>query len=333
MKKDIKFFLGKSSLLAGIIAFASLTTATAHIISCTPPPSGIVGWWPGEGNVADIIGGDNGTLSASGATYAAGEVGQGFRLDGTNGYVQIPDSAALRPTNITVEAWVWLDPNVNATGSAGEYIIFKRNTWTYLYEGYALAQYQGHFEFLATSQGNQVIAISTTVVQRGTWYHVAGTYDGNTLTIYVNGVADGSAVAGFALDYDTLPVYLGASGQPAPNQGMLAGIIDEPSIYNRALASNEIAAIYNAGSAGKCTPIPVVSSVPAIYNFAPASGTNGTTVTISGTNFSPTAAANIVYFGAVQANVVSASPTSLVVTTPACATYGPITVTVGGLVA
>ncbi|MDR3456038.1 MAG: immunoglobulin domain-containing protein [Verrucomicrobiae bacterium] len=297
--------------------------------SCTPPPAGIVGWWPAENNVTDIIGGDNGVLSASGATFAAGEVGKGFRLDGTNGYVQIPDSAALRPTNVTVEAWVWLDPAV--TGSAGEYIIFKRNTRTSLYEGYSLAQYMGHFQFSATRNGNQVSANSTTVIQRGTWYHVAGTYDVNTLTVYVNGVAEASAVAGFALDYDTLPVYFGTSGEPAPNRGMLTGVIDEPSIYNRALASNEIAAIYLAGAAGKCTSVPVASAVPAIYNFAPAAGFNGTVVTLSGTNFSSTLAANIVYFGAVRATVTAASPASLTVTVPTGATYAPITVTVGGL--
>src|SRR5207245_2639868 len=36
------------------------------------------------------------------------------------------------------------------------------------------------------------------------------------------------------------------------NEGRFKGLIDEVSIYNRALASNEIAAIYAAGNAGKC---------------------------------------------------------------------------------
>ena len=75
------------------------------------------------------------------------------------------------------------------------------------------------------------------------------------------------------------------------------------------------------------------TGVPAIFNFAPASGTNGAVLIISGVNFSPIAASNIVYFGAVQANILAASPTSLVVVVPAGATFGPITVTVGGLMA
>jgi hypothetical protein len=74
-------------------------------------------------------------------------------------------------------------------------------------------------------------------------------------------------------------------------------------------------------------------AVPAITGFSPISGAVGTSVTISGTNFSPVAASNIVYFGAVQAAATVASPTNLVVTVPAGAIYAPITETVNGLTA
>jgi uncharacterized repeat protein (TIGR01451 family) len=73
--------------------------------------------------------------------------------------------------------------------------------------------------------------------------------------------------------------------------------------------------------------------VPVIASFTPQSGTVGTTVTLSGYNFSPTTSANIVFFGGVQAIVVSASPTSLQVTVPVGATFAPIAVTVNGLTA
>src|SRR5208283_1896179 len=75
------------------------------------------------------------------------------------------------------------------------------------------------------------------------------------------------------------------------------GDIDEISLYSRALAAGEIQAIYNAGSAGKCTT--TSTAVPVISSFAPASGASGTVVTISGTNFSASVPADIVYFGAV----------------------------------
>jgi len=72
---------------------------------------------------------------------------------------------------------------------------------------------------------------------------------------------------------------------------------------------------------------------PTITSFTPTFGPVGTSVTISGTNFSTTAANNIVWFGAVKATVISATSTQLTVTVPTGATYQPITVTVNGLTA
>ena len=70
---------------------------------------------------------------------------------------------------------------------------------------------------------------------------------------------------------------------------------------------------------------------PAIQSFSPLSAVPGSTITISGSGFSTTPAANIVYFGAVKATVTSATPSTLQVTLPAGATPAPISVTVSGL--
>jgi Concanavalin A-like lectin/glucanases superfamily/Immunoglobulin domain len=262
-------------LVLGAVAFFSLNSAFADLsvpastLSCVPPPSGLVGWWPAGGSANDVIGGDNGTLEG-GATFAAGEVGQGFRFDGTNGFVQIPDADALKPTNVTVEAWVWLDPSL-PSGRGGEQIVFKKNTWSAWFEGYSLLKgtidngdgtYSDRFQFCISRYGDQVAINSQTIAQRGVWYHVAATYDGNRSVLYVNGVAEASATPGFALDYDSTPVFIGTSGTWPPYLSMFGGIIDEVSIYNRALSSNDIAAIYRTGSAGKCQPSPS-SCVPA----------------------------------------------------------------------
>jgi len=72
---------------------------------------------------------------------------------------------------------------------------------------------------------------------------------------------------------------------------------------------------------------------PTITSFSPASGPVGTSVTISGTNFTTTPANNIVFFGAVRATVNTATSNSLTVTVPVGATYQPITVTVSSLTA
>lgn len=72
---------------------------------------------------------------------------------------------------------------------------------------------------------------------------------------------------------------------------------------------------------------------PVITSFTPSSAFLGSNVVISGLNFSPVASNNIVFFGAVRAVVTASTPTSLIVTVPAGATFGPITETVNGLTA
>lgn len=66
---------------------------------------------------------------------------------------------------------------------------------------------------------------------------------------------------------------------------------------------------------------------PAISSFSPASGTAGTEVTITGTNFSTVPANNAVYFGAVQATVTNATTTTLTVIVPTGVSWQPISVT------
>lgn len=77
----------------------------------------------------------------------------------------------------------------------------------------------------------------------------------------------------------------------------------------------------------------VSGQVPSINSFTPDQGPVGTTVTITGSNFSATPNNNIVYFGATRATVSSATATTLTVNVPLGATYQPITVTAGGLTA
>ncbi len=241
-------------IAASVVVLAGLGWLGCLIYKHEHLPPGLVASWSANGNANATGGAHNGILSARGVTFAPGKMGMGFRFDGTNGYVKIPDSPALKPKNVTVEAWVWLDPGASPD-HGGEEIIFKKNTWSAFFEGYNLCTdhvgngdgtYTDRFAFVVSSHGRQVVLHSATVVERGVWYNVAGTYDGNRSTLYVNGVTEATATPGFALDYDKTPVYIGTTGTWPPYLGMFAGIIDEPSIYNRALSANEIKQIYNA---------------------------------------------------------------------------------------
>ena len=107
----------------------------------------------------------------------------------------------------------------------------------------------------------------------------------------------------------------------------IGGLANLTTYYFRVTAVNNSGLESGFSNEVSATPL----GIPTVTSFTPTSGPIGTTVTITGTNFDPTAANNIVYFGAVQATVTSASTTSLNVIVPAGATYQPITVTVNGL--
>ena len=76
-----------------------------------------------------------------------------------------------------------------------------------------------------------------------------------------------------------------------------------------------------------------ISQIPTISSFAPASAPAGSTVLITGTNFSTIPGQNTVYFGDVKAVVTASSATSISTTVPAGASFLPIAVTVNNLTA
>lgn len=244
------------AVLALLFAAASVFQTSAA--SCQTAPTGIIGWWAGDGNANDIAGTYNGTLVGGATATAAGQVGQAFTFDGTNGYVQIPDNAALKPANLTIEAWVRFS-GLDSAGNAGagqQYIVFKQNTRSGFFEGYALTKTRvsgsDRFDFqVSSSAGAAAEVTSTTAITVGTWYHVAAVRGPSTIQLYVNGALQASAAVSFAQDYGTQPLFLGTSGQSYWDR-KFKGTLDEVSLYNRALTSNEVAATYVAGAAGKC---------------------------------------------------------------------------------
>jgi hypothetical protein len=247
-------------LLYGWLVVFAGSAATPAGAACAPPSAGIVSWWPAEGTANDIAGSNNAALHAPASASTPGLVGTAFGFDGTNAYVQVPDAPGLRPTNFTIEAWVKFTA-LNSAGSGGspagdQYIVFRQNSRTSDFEGFDLSKTRiaggDAFRFLiASSSGQSVQLISSTLISTGAWYHIAALRGTNYVQLYVNGQLERQTNIAFAQDYGSYPLYFGTSGQSSWDH-KLSGALDEVAIYNRALSSNEIAGIYQAGAAGKC---------------------------------------------------------------------------------
>ena len=229
--------------------------------TCLPPPAGMVGWWSGNGTTADSALGNDGQLAGD-ATFGPAMVSQGFRFDGVGDYVEIPDSLNLKPAHVSVEAWVRLDSLTTSQGFPGlQYIVFKKNTRIFNFEAYALRKQvtdgQHRFAFSigdVTGFATLAVATSTSPVVAGQFYHLVGTYDGSHVRLYVNGILEGQAPVSATIDYGTRPIFLGTSGEQVFD-GKLNGIVDEATIYNRALDAADVAWLHGAGAAGKCASV------------------------------------------------------------------------------
>jgi hypothetical protein len=215
---------------------------------CVLPPPGLVGWWRGEGDVTDASGNNNnGTLPAP---YGPGIVGQAFSF---GGQVTIPDSPSLRLTSqLTIEAWI----NCRTTNAPyANVIVSKISNAGYNCDGPDPHGYQfmlsgnsliGSFNSPGQAWPGYRIQCALPVAI-GTWCHAAWTYDQSAMKLYWNGQPVATNVIG-THPIATNTYYLEISDYCYT----FNGLIDEPSVYNRALSDSEIAAIYYAGSAGKC---------------------------------------------------------------------------------
>ena len=218
-------------------------TGTINVApACTPPPANMTAWWPGDGNTRDIQGGNNGILQG-GATFAAGEVGQAFNLNGTDGFVEVHNAAnvSFQPNDpITVDTWVY------RTGGASVFHILGKRTDCAAFN-YQMAMDPANGLQFSGSTGGGVFTGQQLAMNQ--WVHLAATFDGSTFRFYINGILAGTG-SGTLGPPNSAPFRIGRSGTCE----VFPGLIDEVEVFNRALTAQEVTNIFNAGAAGKCKP-------------------------------------------------------------------------------
>jgi len=198
---------------------------------------GLVGCWKfdeGTGTAAyDSSGnGNNGTL-VNGPTWVNGKLGKALNLDGVDDHVLVPDSTVLKPLQYTVAVWVKIDAvQVGGDPVWGNWIVGKE----YLFKGYGLS-FIGTEPIAVHSDGAAHAIDSNINVSLNDWHHIASTYNGTLVKIYVDGMLRNSEAHGFQNTND--PLTIGAWHFTSPER-FLNGTIDEVKVYDRALSADEV---------------------------------------------------------------------------------------------
>jgi chitodextrinase len=250
---------GNTSVFSNV---ASVTTPSAPV-----GPAGLVAGYTfdaGSGTVvADLSGnGNNGTMT--GATWSTGRYGGGMTFDGSSALVQVPSSSTLNPgAQLTLAAWI----RPSGTQSGWRTIMQRQP------DAYFLNASTGAGNNVpgggGTINGNIHAMNGTTAAPVNQWTHVAMTYDGTSLRLFVNGVQVSTDGAGGSVQASTNPLWIGGN---VPYGEHFAGVIDEARVYNRALSAAEIQTVMN-------NPL-----TPAAPDTTAPSAPTGLTATAAGAN-------------------------------------------------
>jgi len=182
------------------------------ILAGAPPPS----WSTG-------IGSNGLSFSGNGASFVV--------VAGSKNLANITNA-------ITLTAWVKTPPTANA------FVITKWTTDGGTDGSYALSVSLGHSALQLFLNGIYVpLAGATLLPDDNGWHHVAATYDGVTMIVYLDGQPDGSRPASGKIDVVNSSVFL---GQLADGAFPFSGDMDNVRIYNRALTAAEILQLFQS---------------------------------------------------------------------------------------
>jgi PKD repeat protein len=225
-------------------------TKTNYITAnpATSTPSGLVAAYnfdQGSGSTLTDVSGRNHHGRIYGAAWTnSGKYGKALAFDGVNDFVKVSDSTALDlTTGMTLEAWVY--PTASQSGQRP--VIKKEAEVYFLHAGSTTGTLRPSGGVTIGSTIKSVTAPNAIPVNA--WSHLALTYNGSTLRLYVNGAQVASAsVSGTIKNGGALRI-----GGDSVYKQYFQGRVDDIRIYNRALTATQVQADMN-------TPVKPVSS-------------------------------------------------------------------------
>ena len=167
-------------------------------------------------------------------------------LDGVDDAVTVPDAAALDVDHVTLAAWIKVSSFGDDSrliskefGTVQPYSIYTLNMGT----AGTFVTGEDHIQFRIGLEGqNRILLESQQAVPLDTWTHVAGTFDGSTMRIFINGVADTSLAATGVLRKNDEPLVIGNSSFYARN---FDGAMDDVRVYPEALDPDQVATLFS----------------------------------------------------------------------------------------
>lgn len=200
-----------------------------------PAEDGLVAYWSfdeGAGKTAaDVTGNGHDGKFEGAPKWVAGKFGTALEFDGEDDYVVVPDDDALDITeNITLMAW--FSPNDALTSRR---MISKNDSIFVIFD---FGNSKDSIDFLV--KPNNTNAESTTTDWKiGQWYHFAGTFDGKTMKVYINGKLEGEKPNDVPIAPSDLDLWIGGDDYGRPTDHF-PGKIDEVRLYDKTLSGADI---------------------------------------------------------------------------------------------
>lgn len=239
-------------LLAKLDGNATVAARTSRPL--LPIASDLVAHWKfdeGSGAVAEDSSGNGLTAVLNGPVRTPGRVGSALDFDGVNDEVTLPKSPlwSMR-TAFTVAAWV-----ATREGTYFQRIFEHGGRNGYPFTAYALILSEaGKVRIEVATGGVHDFVFGATTLPLDTWVHVAGTWDGEVLRVYVNGALDGSKARGGTITQRSTTSSIGYRIPPGESSQRFSGMLDELRLYRRALSAGEIESLYEeAGAVGSAS--------------------------------------------------------------------------------
>jgi chitodextrinase len=224
-------------------------------------------------SVADTSGnGNNGTISGASWT-SAGKNGSALSFDGVSNQVTVADSPSLDLTDeMTLEAWV----KPASLGSSWRSVVVKEQSDQLAYALYAHDGGPGPSGHVYSNGDRYTTAPST--LPTDTWTHLAATYDGSTVKIYVNGALANSGNVSGMITTSGLPLRIGGNSVWSE---WFSGQIDDVRIYNRALDASELSSDMATPVGGSSAGPPADTQAPSAPGSVRATATTQTGITLA----------------------------------------------------